>query len=276
MLAAWMRTSSPASPTPGGASSSTTATPSAAPRTALIARTGPAGGNAILAKAQWIDIHKNAILPAGERRRNGMGLRDRSGVPGAARLGRRVRPGGGRAARPAVAAACSSPSRTTTLRKVLDPLKEQVRSHELWATHLGPELGGKGYGPAEAFAAERDPRPLVRGRRSSSGARRRTPATPRSSPTTARPSRRSATSTAAERRDLLLLLDDRAARRLRPDDVRDPGRARRRRMGHQRLEVLLVERADGVVPHRHGRDQPRGQRRTRGCRCSWCRPTPLG
>jgi acyl-CoA dehydrogenase len=33
-----------------------------------------------------------------------------------------------------------------TLRQVLDPLKEQVRSHELWATHLGPELGGKGHG----------------------------------------------------------------------------------------------------------------------------------
>jgi acyl-CoA dehydrogenase len=32
------------------------------------------------------------------------------------------------------------------LKKVLDPLKEQVRSHDLWATHLGPELGGKGHG----------------------------------------------------------------------------------------------------------------------------------
>ncbi|HEV7758754.1 MAG TPA: acyl-CoA dehydrogenase family protein [Acidimicrobiales bacterium] len=32
------------------------------------------------------------------------------------------------------------------LRKVLDPLKQQVRDHDLWAPHLGPELGGKGYG----------------------------------------------------------------------------------------------------------------------------------
>ena len=31
-------------------------------------------------------------------------------------------------------------------------------------------------------------------------------------------------------------------------------------MGHQRLEVLLVERQDGVVPHRHGGDEPRRQR----------------
>jgi acyl-CoA dehydrogenase len=33
-----------------------------------------------------------------------------------------------------------------TRRKVVDPLKQEVRRHELWATHLGPELGGQGYG----------------------------------------------------------------------------------------------------------------------------------
>ncbi|NKY42782.1 acyl-CoA dehydrogenase family protein [Nocardia cerradoensis] len=31
-------------------------------------------------------------------------------------------------------------------RAVLDPLKQQVRDQGLWATHLGPELGGQGYG----------------------------------------------------------------------------------------------------------------------------------
>lgn len=31
-------------------------------------------------------------------------------------------------------------------RKAIDPLKEQVRRKGLWATHLGPELGGQGYG----------------------------------------------------------------------------------------------------------------------------------
>ena len=31
-------------------------------------------------------------------------------------------------------------------RKVVDPLKEEVRRRGLWACHLGPELGGKGYG----------------------------------------------------------------------------------------------------------------------------------
>jgi acyl-CoA dehydrogenase len=33
-----------------------------------------------------------------------------------------------------------------TRRKVIDPLKEEVRRQGLWATHLGPELGGQGYG----------------------------------------------------------------------------------------------------------------------------------
>jgi acyl-CoA dehydrogenase len=31
-------------------------------------------------------------------------------------------------------------------RKAIDPLKEEVRRQGLWATHLGPELGGQGYG----------------------------------------------------------------------------------------------------------------------------------
>jgi acyl-CoA dehydrogenase len=33
-----------------------------------------------------------------------------------------------------------------TRRKAIAPLKEQVRAKGLWATHLGPELGGQGYG----------------------------------------------------------------------------------------------------------------------------------
>ena len=33
-----------------------------------------------------------------------------------------------------------------TVRKVITPLKEQVRRQGLWATHLGPELGGQGHG----------------------------------------------------------------------------------------------------------------------------------
>src|SRR3979411_1382269 len=31
-------------------------------------------------------------------------------------------------------------------RKIIDPLKDEGRSQGLWATHLGPELGGQGFG----------------------------------------------------------------------------------------------------------------------------------
>src|SRR4030095_1319903 len=33
-----------------------------------------------------------------------------------------------------------------TRRAAIDPLKDQVRRQKLWAPHLGPELGGEGYG----------------------------------------------------------------------------------------------------------------------------------
>jgi acyl-CoA dehydrogenase len=33
-----------------------------------------------------------------------------------------------------------------TRRRIIDPLKEEVRRQGMWATHLGPELGGQGYG----------------------------------------------------------------------------------------------------------------------------------
>jgi acyl-CoA dehydrogenase len=35
---------------------------------------------------------------------------------------------------------------TAEQRRIIDPLKDQVRAQGLWATHLGPELGGQGYG----------------------------------------------------------------------------------------------------------------------------------
>src|SRR3954469_14714701 len=33
-----------------------------------------------------------------------------------------------------------------TRRAIIDPLKDEVRRRGLWATHLGPELGGQGFG----------------------------------------------------------------------------------------------------------------------------------
>ena len=61
--------------------------------------------------------------------------------------------------------------------ELIPPLQEQVRERGLWATHLGPELGGPGYGQVKlALLNEilgRTPLPA----RSCSAARRPTPAT---------------------------------------------------------------------------------------------------
>jgi acyl-CoA dehydrogenase len=35
---------------------------------------------------------------------------------------------------------------SATQRSIIDPLKDEVRRQGLWATHLGPELGGQGFG----------------------------------------------------------------------------------------------------------------------------------
>ncbi len=35
---------------------------------------------------------------------------------------------------------------TAEIRTVIDPLKQRVRDADLWGAHLGPELGGQGYG----------------------------------------------------------------------------------------------------------------------------------
>ena len=80
-----------------------------------------------------------------------------------------------------------------TRRKIIDPLKEEVRRQGLWATHLGPELGGQGYGQLKLALLNEILGPLAVGADRVRHARRPTPATPRSSPTTARRSRRSAT-----------------------------------------------------------------------------------
>ena len=84
------------------------------------------------------------------------------------------------------------------LRAIVDPLKQQVRDRELWACHLGPELGGQGLRPGEAGPHERDPRTLPVGL-DRLGTQAPTPAMPRSSPTTAPTSRRSATCSRSSR-----------------------------------------------------------------------------
>ena len=60
-----------------------------------------------------------------------------------------------------------------------------MKHRGLWACHLGPELGGQGYGQVK-LALMNEILGRSRSARSCSAARRPTPATPRSSPTTAR------------------------------------------------------------------------------------------
>ena len=189
-----------------------------------------------------------------------MGLRDRARVPGAARLGRRVRARGGRAARPRVAAGCSSRRPTTGCARSSTRSRRRSARQRPVGHPPRPRARRPGLRPAQAVAAQRDPRPLAVGadHLRLPGARHRQRRDHR--PLRHRRAEGALPAPAARGRDLLLLLDDRAARRRRPDAVQDPGGAGRRRVGHQRLEVLLVQRQDRRVPHRHGGDQPRRQR----------------
>ena len=97
-----------------------------------------------------------------------------------------VRPGGGRAARPGVPAPAVHAARGQAPR---GDRPAEGRGAAPGAVGHPPRARARrpGLRPAEAGAAQRDPGPLVSGRRSSSAARRPTPATPRSSPTTAPP-----------------------------------------------------------------------------------------
>ncbi len=148
----------------------------------------------------------------------------RSGAPGAdpAAPGRGARPGAvGDAPRPA-------------------PRRAGLRAGQAGAAQRDPRTVAQRTDrvrlPGAGLRQRRDPRPLRE--------RRAQAALPRA---------------AAAQRDRLGVLDDRTGRRLRPDGVRHPRRARRRRMGHQRREVVLVARQLRLVPHPARRHRPRGR-----------------
>ena len=83
-------------------------------------------------------------------------------------------------------------------RAILAPLREKVKEQGLWACHLGPELGGQGYGQLKLALMNE-----ILGRSAwaptVSAPPPPTPATPRSSPCTAPRNRRRATSTRCSR-----------------------------------------------------------------------------
>ena len=155
---------------------------------------------------------------------------------------------------------CSSRRWTTPDARSIDPLKERGAPEGLVGHPSRPRARRPGLRPAQAGAAQRDPRPLAVG-----ADRLRLPGTRHRQRRDHRALRHAGAegalpAPAARRRAVLQLLDDRTAGRRRSHPVQDQRGARRRRLGDQRLEVLLLQRQYRVVPHRDGGDQPRRQR----------------
>ena len=138
---------------------------------------------------------------------------------------------------------------------MIDPLKEEVRRQGLWATHLGPELGGQGYGQLKLallneILGRSQWAPIVFGCQAPDTGNAEIIAhygTPEQKERYLRPLLE------GEMFSCYSMTEPQAG--ADPTDVHDPRGQGRRRVGHQRVEVLLVEREDGVVPDRHGRDR---------------------
>ena len=142
------------------------------------------------------------------------------------------------------------------LRPIVDPMKQEVRDHDLWAAHLGPELGGKGYGQVKLALLNEilgvsGWAPIVFGTQA---------------PDTGNAEIIAHYGTEEQKEKYLQpLLNGEVFScysMTEPQAGSDPQQftcrpvAGRRRVGHQRVEVLLVQRPDGRVPHRDGVTDP--------------------
>ena len=148
-------------------------------------------------------------------------------------------------------------------RRVTAPLQEQVKERGLWAAHLDPELGGQGFGQVKLGADARDPRQLRSRARASFG--NQAPDSGNSeilalAGTPEQKERWLDPLLAGELRRAFSMTEPDAG--LRSDPARDPGGARRRRVGHRRAQVVLVQRLDRRLPHRDGGHRPGRRRRT--------------
>ena len=159
---------------------------------------------------------------------------------------------------------------------LIPPLQQQVRERGLWACHLGPHLGGPGYGQVKLallneILGRSHSAPIVFGCQAPDSGNAEILAHYGNDDLKKR-----YLEPLLGAGDRVRLLDDRAARRLRPDRFRHPRRARRRRVGDQRREVVLLARQLRRLPHRPGRHRPRRgtapadvdvRRRPRHARC---------
>ena len=216
-------------------------------------RAGPVGpGNHGAALLLW-RLPRPPIAGASGPKRGGCGLGflHRTGVPTPAGLDGRVRLRRGRAPRPAVG------------RPDLPSPRPRTAGHRRSAQAAGarpsavglpsrPRARGRGVRPGQAGPDERDPRPVPVGpdHLRDPGPRHRERRDHR--PLRHRGPEGAVPAPAPRGGDLLLLLDDRAPGRIGPRAVRDHRHPGRRRVGDQRVEVLLVQRPDLQLPHRHG------------------------
>ena len=151
-------------------------------------------------------------------------------------------------------------ARDAPTREILVEIRDQgPRGGPLEPVHARRALRRRASPTGSTASSARRWAAARRSRRWPSTARRPTPATWRSSPSTAPTSRRSAgCEPLLDGRDPQLLLDDRArGLRLRPDHAADPGRARRRRVGDQRPQVVHLRRGRRLGRDRDGRHRPR-------------------
>ena len=137
-------------------------------------------------------------------------------------------------------------------QRLIPPLQQKVRERGLWACHLGPDLGGPGYGQLKlALMNEILGRshwgPIVFGCHAPDSGNAEILAhygTPEL--------KRALSRAAAAQRHRVRVLDDRAAGGSDPTSFVTTATPGRRRVGDQRREMVLVARAVRRVPDRAG------------------------
>ena len=148
------------------------------------------------------------------------------------------------------------------VREVIRPLQERVKAEGLWAAHLPPALGGMGFGQVKLglmheILGQSPLGPVVFGNNAPDSGNAELLAVGIEA-TGDEALRGAVAAAAARRRAALGVLDDRAEHSgVRPDAAEDLGRPRRRGVGHQRPQVVHVQRVGGGLPHRDGGDEPR-------------------